>query len=73
MILENKSEALGIKFLVLRWDFVILRSSENIDLAEIVDGILLDKWGLRTINNRNLSLLTKSLYTKTAFYFDVKI
>ena len=62
MILENKSEALRIKFLVLRENFAILRSSENIDPEEIVDGILLDKLGIRTINNGNLFLLTKNLY-----------
>ena len=61
IILENKSEALGIKSLVLREHLVIRRSSENIGPEENVDGILLDKWGIRTINNGNLSLLSKSL------------
>ena len=73
IILENKLEALGTQFLVLREHLAILRSSENIDPEAIVDGMLLDKWGIRTINNGNLSRLTKSLYTKTVFYFDVKI
>ena len=34
----------------------------------MVDGILLDKWGIGTINNENLSLLPKDLYTKTESY-----
>ena len=65
IILESKSEAQGIKSYVLRGHLAIQRSSENIDPEEIVDGILLDKWGIRTINNENLSLLSKGLYTKT--------
>ena len=65
IILESKSEAQGIKSYVLRGHLAIQRSSENIDLEEIVDGILHDKWGIRTINNENLSLLSKGLYTKT--------
>ena len=73
IILGNKSETLCVQFLVLREYLAILRSSENIDPEEIVDGILLDKWGIRTINNGNLSRLTKNLYTKTVFHFDVKI
>ena len=64
MIFENKSECLGIKSSVLREHLAIQRSSENIDPEEIVDSILLDKWGIRTINNENLSLLSKGLYTK---------
>ena len=35
------------------------------DPEEIVDGILLEKWGIRTINNENLSPLSRGLYTKT--------
>ena len=34
-----------------------------------MDGILLEKWGIRTIKNGNLYLLSKSLYTKTIFCF----
>ena len=41
------------------------KSSEKIDPEEIADCILLDKWGIQTINNENLSLLSKGLYTKT--------
>ena len=51
VILEKKSETLGIKFLVLREPLAIRRSSEIIDPEEIVDGILLGKRGIRTINN----------------------
>ena len=42
----------------------IQRSSEIIDLEEIADGILYDKWGIWTINNESLSLLSKGSYTK---------
>ena len=73
IIFENKSESLGIKSSVLREHLAIQRSSENIDPEEIIDGILLDKRGIRTINNGNLSFLSKSSYTKIAFYFNVKI
>ena len=55
IILESKSEAQGIKSYVLRGHLAIQRSSENIDPEEIVDGILLDKWVIWTINNENLS------------------
>ena len=60
IIFENKSECLGIKSSVLREHLAIQRCSENIDPEEIVDGILLDKRAIRTINNGNLSLLSKS-------------
>ena len=73
MIFENKSECLGIKSSVLREHLAIQRSSENMDSEEIVDGILLDKRAIRTINNGNLSLLSKISYTKIIFYFDFKI
>ena len=73
MIFENKSECLGIKSSVLSEHLAIQRSSENIDPEEIVDGILLDKRAIRTINNENLSLLSKSSYTKIVFYFDFQI
>ena len=63
--MESKSEAQGINSFALRGHLAIQRNSENIDPEEIVDGILLDKWGIRTINNENLSLLSKGLYTKT--------
>ena len=49
IILEIKSEALGTKSLVLREHLVIRGSSENIGPEETLDGILLDKWGIRTI------------------------
>ena len=52
---------------------VIRRSSENIDSWEIEDGILIDKWDIQTTKDGNLSLLPKSVYTKTIFYFDIKI
>ena len=65
IILESKSEAQGIKAYVLRGNLAIQRSSENIDPEQIVDDILLDKWGIRTINNENLSLFSRGLYTKT--------
>ena len=65
IILESKSEAQGIKSYVLRGHLAIQRSSENIDLEEILDGILLDKWGIQTINKENSSLLSKGLHTKT--------
>ena len=55
----------GIKSYVLRGHLAIQRGSENIDPQEIVDGILLEKWGIRTINNENSSLLSKGLHTKT--------
>ena len=35
------------------------------DPEEIVDGILLDKWGIWTINNEHLSLLSKGSYMET--------
>ena len=41
------------------------RSSENIGPQEIVDGILLEKWGIRTLNNGNLFLLSAGLNPKT--------
>ena len=63
--MESKSEAQGINSYVLRGHLASQRSSENIDPEEIVNGILLDKWGIRTINNENLSLLPRGLYTKT--------
>ena len=67
IILENKSDALGIKSLILIVQLISRRSSENIDPYKIVDGILLEKWGIQTIKNGNLSLLSKSLYTKTQY------
>ena len=48
------------------------RSSENTDPEEIVDGILLEKRAIRAINNGNLFLLSKNLYTKIASYLDFK-
>ena len=48
------------------------RSSENTDPEEIVDGILLEKRPIRAMNNGILFLLSKSSYTKIAFYFDFK-
>ena len=73
IIFENKPESLGITSSVLREYLAIRRSSKNIDPEEIVDGILLDKRAIHTINNGNLSLLSKSSYTKIVFYFDFKI
>ena len=70
---ENISESLGIKSSVLRENLAIRRSSENTDPEEIVDGIFLEKRAIQTINNGNLFLLPKSLYTKIVFYFDFKI
>ena len=58
-------KAQGIKSYVLRGHLAIQKSSENIDLEEIVDGILLEKWGSQTVNKENLSLLSKGLYMKT--------
>ena len=49
MIVESKSEAQGIKSYV----------------HKIIVIILLDKSGIWTINNENLSLLSKGLHTKT--------
>ena len=71
--MKKKSESLGIKSSVLPEHLAIRRSSANIDPEQIVDGTLLDKRATRTINNRNLSVLSKSLYTKIVFYFDFKI
>ena len=62
--MENKSDAAGIKPLILREHLAMRRSSENIDAESIFDGILLDIWGIRTTKNGNLSLLSKSWYTK---------
>ena len=74
IILENKSEALCKKPLILRVQLAIRKSyTENIDPQKIMDGIFLEKWGIWTIKNGNLYLLSKSLYTKTIFCFDVKI
>ena len=73
IIFENKSESLGIKPSFLKEHLAIRRSSENIDPEEIVDSILLDKRAIRTINNGNLSLLSKSSYTKIVFYFDFMV
>ena len=50
IILENKSDAQGMKSLLLRMYLVTRRTPENID-TENLDGILLDKWGIRTIKN----------------------
>ena len=61
-----------MKSSVLRERLATRRSSENTDPGEIVDGILLEKRAIRAINNGNLFLLSKSLYTKIAFYFDFK-
>ena len=63
--MKKKSEAQGIKSYVLSGHLAIQRSSENVDPNEIVDGILLDKWGIQTTNNENLSLLWNGLCTKT--------
>ena len=41
-----------MKSYVVRGHLAIQRSSENVDPEEIVDGILLNKWGIRTINNK---------------------
>ena len=41
VILENISDALGIKSLILRVHLAMRRSSENIDPQKIVDGMLL--------------------------------
>ena len=72
--LLKTNESIGITSSVLREHLAIPRSSENIDPEEIVDGILLYKIAIRTIiNNGNLSLLSKSSYTKIVFYFDFKI
>ena len=60
-ILENNSDALGIKSLILRVYLAIQRSSENIDPIKI------DKYGIQTIKNGNVSLLSlykKNLYSK---------
>ena len=73
IIYENKSEALVIKLSVLRKNLAIQRSSKNVDPEEIVDGILLDKWGICTVKDGNLSLSSKSSYMKIVFDFDVKI
>ena len=64
--------SLGMKSSVLRERLATRRSSENTDTGEIVDGILLEKRAIRAINNGNLFLLSKSLYTKIDFYFDFK-
>ena len=64
--------SLGMKSSVLRERLATRRSSANADPEEIVDGILLEKRAIRAINNGNLFLLSKSLYTKIDFYFDFK-
>ena len=64
--------SLGMKSSVLREHLATRRSSANTDPEEIVDGILLEKRAIRAINNGNLFLLSKSLYTKIDFYFDFK-
>ena len=69
-ILENKSKALGIKLSFLREHLAIQRSSENIDPEEIVDGILLDKWGIRPVSNGNLSLLSKKIIYQKRYSID---
>ena len=51
------NQTLGIKSSVLREHLAIQRSSENIDPEEIVDGILLDKRAIRTINNDYLIII----------------
>ena len=65
IILESKSNALGIKSLIFRVHLATRTSFENTDPQKIADGILLHKQGIRTIKNGNLSLLSKSLYAKT--------
>ena len=57
MILESKSEVQSIKSYVFRRHLAIQISSENIDPEQILDGILLDKWCIRTIDNENLFIL----------------
>ena len=61
-----------MKSSVLRERLATRRSSENTDPEEIVDGILLEKRAIRAINNGNLFLLSKNLYTKIASYLDFK-
>ena len=73
IIFENKLVSLGIKSSVLREHLAIGRRSENIDPEETADGIMLDKRAIWSINNGNLSLLSKRLYTKIPFCFDFKI
>ena len=46
IILENKSEALGRKSIILRMHLAIRKSSENIDPWKNMDGMLLEKWGI---------------------------
>ena len=43
----------------------IWKSSKNIDPRKVENCILLEILGIRTIKNRNLFLLSKSLYTNT--------
>ena len=69
----NKSQAVDRKSLFLRVQLAIQKSSKNISPQKILNGILLEKWRISTIKNENLSLLLKSLYTKTIFCFGVKI
>ena len=60
IILENKSDALGIKLLILQVHLPIQRSSGNIDPQKIVDCILLENCGMQTIKDGHLSLLSKN-------------
>ena len=73
IIIENKSEDLGIKLSDFREHLTIRKISQNLDPEEVVYDIMLGKWGIWAANNGNLSLLSKVSYTKTVFYFDVKM
>ena len=46
IILENESDALDIKWLIIRLHLAIPKSSEKTDPYKFVDSILLDKWGI---------------------------
>ena len=73
IIIENKSKDLGIKLSDFREHLTIRKIPQNSDPEEVVYGIMLGKWGIWAANNGNLSLLSKISYTKTVFYFDVKM
>ena len=58
-LLKIKSDALGIKSLVLIVHLAVQRSSKNIHTKKIVHGILLEKWRIQPIKNGNLFLLSR--------------
>ena len=53
-----------LKPLCLKVHVAMRRKSGNMEPYKISDGIFVGRWSVCTINNGNLSLLSKSVYKK---------